>query len=517
MKKKKSVLLTGTLILTFAGLLTRIVGFFYKIYLSNTLSTEHLGLYQLVFPIYGICFTLYGSGIQTAISQLVANCSSGTAANKKQKKVLKVGMLLSISIALTLSVLLLLKSDFIATKLLMEPRCASSLKVIALVFPFCGMTACINGYYYGLKKTGVPAFTQLLEQIVRVVSVYIIAIILGGGNQKVTCELAVFGIVLGEVASDIFSLLALFFENQKQKRMKNSSVSNIRSENSAFKPFKRLFLLACPLTGNRLVVSLLHSYEAVLIPYMLQRYGMSVKEALSVYGILTGMSMPFIMFPSAITNSFSVLILPTVSEAQAANNMNQIKKTSEISMKYSLLIGLYATCVFLLFGNDFGTLFFHNPASGTYMVILSWLCPFLYLSTMLGSIINGLGEAHMTFFNTVISLGVRIFFICWLIPKQGLKGYLIGLLVSQLVITVLDFYTVRRQIPIGIDSINWILKPSIILLCLGFLSMQCYNYFTPIVSIPESLFLLLLCCLLGIIYLCFLLLTKVINQKDLQA
>lgn len=515
MKNKKNVLLTGTLILTFAGLLTRVVGFFYKIYLSNTLTAEHLGLYQLIFPIYGICFTLYGSGIQTAISQLVANCSTGANANKRQKKVLKSGIVLSVSIAFLLSVLLFLKSDFIAARLLMEPRCSSSLQVIAIVFPFCGITACINGYYYGLKKTGVPAFTQLLEQIVRVVSVYVIAVFLGGGNQKVTCELAVFGIVLGEIASDLFSLLALFFEQQKQKRHKGSDVFEYKNENPIFKPFKRLFLLACPLTGNRLVVSLLHSYEAVLIPYMLQRYGMSSKEALSVYGILTGMSMPFIMFPSAITNSLSVLILPAVSEAQAANNTKQIKKTAEVSMKYSLLIGIYATCIFLLFGNDLGTLFFHNPASGTYMVILSWLCPFLYLSTMLGSVINGLGEAHMTFFNTVISLGVRIFFICWLVPKQGLKGYLIGLLVSQLVITVLDFYTVRRNIPITINSIDWILKPSFILLCLGFLSMKCYEYFTPIVSIPASLFLLLLCCIIGITYLCFLILTKVITKKDL--
>lgn len=504
--KKKNTLLAGTLILTFAGLITRIMGFFYKIFLSNALTTEHLGLYQLVFPVYGICFTLYGSGIQTAISQLVANCSADPDAATNQKRVLKTGMLLSVSIALSLSFLLFWKSDFIAEKFLMEERCASSLKVLALVFPFCGMTACINGYYYGLKKTGVPAITQLLEQVVRIASVYALSVILGNGNQKVTCDLAVLGIVLGEIASDIFSILALLVEGKTKNRKKVNP----------FHPLKRLLMLTLPLTGNRLVVSLLHSYEAVLIPYMLQIYGMSSKEALSVYGILTGMSMPFIMFPSTITNSFAVLILPAVSEAQASNNIMQIKKTSEISMKYSLLIGLYATCIFLLFGDMLGTVFFHNPTSGTYMVILSWLCPFLYLSAMLGSIINGLGEAHMTLFNTVVSLGVRIFFICWLVPKQGLKGYMIGLLISQLIIAVLDFYTIRKQVLITIDSINWILKPSLILLCLGFLSLKSYEYFKELIFIPAGLFLILLCIALGIIYLCFLLLTNVITKNELQ-
>ena len=69
---KKSALIKGTLILTAAGLITRLIGFVYRIYLSNALGSEQLGIYQLIFPVYGICHTLYASGIQTAISKLVA-------------------------------------------------------------------------------------------------------------------------------------------------------------------------------------------------------------------------------------------------------------------------------------------------------------------------------------------------------------------------------------------------------------------------------------------------------------
>ena len=66
----KSKLLKGTLILTVAGFATRFLGFLYKLLLSNLLGSELLGVYQLVFPIYNICFTFYGSGIQTAISKI---------------------------------------------------------------------------------------------------------------------------------------------------------------------------------------------------------------------------------------------------------------------------------------------------------------------------------------------------------------------------------------------------------------------------------------------------------------
>ena len=55
--------------------------------------------------------------------------------------------------------------------------------------------------------------------------------------------------------------------------------------------------------GNRLVLNLLGSAEAILIPSRLIDYGLTNKEALSIYGVLTSMALPFILFPSALTNS----------------------------------------------------------------------------------------------------------------------------------------------------------------------------------------------------------------------
>lgn len=62
----------GTLILTFAGLLSRIIGFFYRIFLSHTIGAEGLGIYHLIFPLQSLCMALTTAGIQTAISRFVA-------------------------------------------------------------------------------------------------------------------------------------------------------------------------------------------------------------------------------------------------------------------------------------------------------------------------------------------------------------------------------------------------------------------------------------------------------------
>lgn len=511
---KRSNLLRGTVILTLAGFATRFIGFFYRIFLSNTMGAELMGIYQLIFPLFAICYTIFAAGIQTSISRLVAS-EIGRRNHKNIYKILRIGMLLSVTLAVFLSVLVYIFADQIAWRFLLEPRSASSLKLMATVFPFCGVTACINGYYYGLKKTAIPATTQLVEQAIRVVIVYIIALYAGKGDVKVTCEIAVIGVVAGEVASSIYNLVSLFFTKSPQSLLINGS----GPEAVIGRPrliLKNILSLSVPLSANRLLLSILHSMEAVLIPAMLRRSGLSTQEAMITFGVLSGMSIPFIMFPTALTNALSVLVLPTISEAQAVNNNNVIGKTTSITVKYSMIIGIISSGVFIAFGKDLGTAIFHNEASGNYLMILAWLCPFLYLTTTLGSVINGLGKAHITFINSIIGTLSKILLIVTLIPSKGITGYLFAVLIGQLIITGLDTFAVIRNVHFTFDSVNSILKPGIIVAFTSFLIKAIYEYTIKMTHINEVIMLLAFCFVLCVICLILLLILKAISKNDFK-
>ena len=54
MSRKKALLL-GTVILTATGFLTRIIGFFYRIFLSRTMGAKEIGLFQLLSPVNALC------------------------------------------------------------------------------------------------------------------------------------------------------------------------------------------------------------------------------------------------------------------------------------------------------------------------------------------------------------------------------------------------------------------------------------------------------------------------------
>lgn len=450
---RKRAFLGGTLLLTAAGFSCRILGFFYRIFLSRTIGAEGLGIYNMVHPVYGICFALCAGSIQTALSQYIASNE------QKGRTVFRTGLLLSLSLSFFFAFLICRHADWIARTVLMEPSCAPYLPLMGLSVPFASAHACINGYYYGMQKARVPAFSQITEQILRMIFVFSLASLWTSQGIALTVRLAVLGHVAGEVASALFTLLCLLI----------CPPSTLAPSPDTFSACALpLIALALPLMGNRLVLNLLASAEAVWIPASLKRFGLSASEAFSVYGVLTGMALPFILFPSAITNSMAVLLLPSVARAQAEGRNDLIDTTVSMSLRYSMYMGIFCIGIFVLFGNALGTSVFHSRDAGTCIQILAWLCPFLYLATTIGSILNGLGKTHTTFLQSSLVLTLRLVFVLIGIPRFGIYAYLCGMLICELLLALLHLHALHRIVPFHWNAISMIVKPVfILLLCTG--------------------------------------------------
>ena len=521
-------LIKGTLILTIAGFLTRIIGFVYKIYLADILGAKMLGIYQLVFPVYSICFTIYGAGIQTAISQVIAS-NIGSSKKTSPGKILAAGIALSMTLAVTLSFLVFTQAEWVASHVAMEPGLTPYLRILSILFPFCSLSACINGYYYGIQEAKIPAITQIVEQIARVLFVMGFAYFCATTvSQEKNCAIAVGGLVAGEIISCLYNSYQLFFCSSFHKKRQSVVSSNLlskekwhafpqkQSSNPAKKErFSTLLWLAATLTATKLFVSILHSIESLLLPAMLRRFGCSSTEALSIYGVLTGMSLSFIFFPSTITNSFAVMLLPSIADAHARKDVDKIRHSVTLSVKYSLLIGLLCTCVFLLFGKEMGQIFFHNADAGSYLTVLSWLCPFLYLTTTLTSIINGMKKTQVTFLFTVISVSLKILILVIAVPVYGIRAYLVGLLASQLIHVILECGYLFPYI--HLDAVRWICVPGILLSLLGCVTKASYEWLHSWLGNQYNIVILLgATVLLCSVYTILLFLLRIISRKDVR-
>ena len=135
---QKRAFLAGTLLLTGTGFACRLLGFFYRIFLSRTVGAEGLGLYNMVHPVFGICFSVCAGSVQTALSQYIA------AHTAQGKKVFQAGMIISMALSVIMAFGIANSSHWIASHILLEERCAPLLPVIALSVTFAAFHACLS-------------------------------------------------------------------------------------------------------------------------------------------------------------------------------------------------------------------------------------------------------------------------------------------------------------------------------------------------------------------------------------
>lgn len=445
---KKHPLITGTLILTLTGLISRIIGFFYRIYLSRLFGEEGMGIYQLLSPVLALSFSLTAAAYQTAISKVVAE---QTARRKRASyQPMLAGLTITTPLSLLCTGIIFTGADFIGTSLLQEPRTIPMLRILAFSVPFAAIHACINGYFYGIKKAGVPAGTQLFEQSVRVGCVFFITAHAHAEGRTPTISVAVAGLAIGELASMLLAVIAIYVCYAKDHLQSEQLTIHSRIAEHASHSFRSLYAygdimrMALPLTANRIVINLLQSVESVSIPSKLRLYGYDTETALSVYGVLTGMAMPLIFFPNALTGSVAVMLLPIISENHALGNHKAVRHATLRTVKYCFFMGFLCMIGFVSLGNRIGTAMFDSALAGHFITTLGFICPFIYLDTTLSSILQGLGMAGNIFVMNVISLLLRLAFVFLAVPLVGITGYLWGILASQLVQSILYLFTLYR-------------------------------------------------------------------------
>ena len=421
----KHKLLQGAVILTSAGLISRLMGFFFRIFLSHAFGEESVGLYQLIFPVYALCLSISTAGLQTAVSRMTAEKVS-LGQKEEVGNVLRIALCLTLILSLAEVLLIQQNAGFIAETFLGDPRCAEMLIIISYALPCAAVHSCICGYSFGIQRTELPAMSQLIEQTARILFVVLLFIFMKDTGEVPSIKLAAAGIAAGEFASAVFSSKML---------SARKPFGQIPSPASVSRNTRELLTLSVPLTANRAAVTLLQSVEAASIPACLKLYGMSGSAALSTYGVLTGMALPCILFPSAVTNSVGTVLLPAVSAAQASGDRTAMVRLLKKAAGSCLVLGLSCCLFFLIFGNLIGNVLFHSSTAGRFILTLAWICPFLYTNTALMSAINGLGKTLFTFLINVAGLLVRIGGVFFAIPRFGIQGYLWGLLASQFVVS----------------------------------------------------------------------------------
>ena len=418
-------LILSTIILFVSNFIVRILGFIYKIFLSRVIGESGLGIYHVLFNFLMVSIALTTTGIPTTLSCLVA--SKNATKDKHSKNVLFISTLyVAFFIALIISLIISFNAKYLSIKLLKD------INLYLLVLGICPAVVVITisnvlrGYYYGLKDATVPAIGQVIEQIVRILFVYIIINCIK--KDYLNCYIALLGISIGEVAN-IFFITCCLYKNSNLSNRYTISIKDFY--NSSIETLK----MSVPITCNRMSNIFINSISSMIVPSRLALSGLSYYKSLSIYGVISGMVMPFIYLPFTLGSALVVNLIPSISQEVTLKNY----KTIKLKTTYAILLTYF-------FGDKLCLLVFKNKSAGIYLKSMFLLPLFTSLNQTLSGILHALRKEVQASLITISTMLIQLacLYILLPIPSININGYIYSTTLTAILASLLHTIVLYR-------------------------------------------------------------------------
>ena len=483
----------NAIMLIVSTFLLRLVFTAFRVVVSNMVGAECMGLYQLTFAIYNISVTFATSGINFAVTRLIAKALSKND-RAGAKNIMRLSFIYSLAFGIAACIIVFAFSEKIGVYLLCDERSVLSLKAFAISLPFISVSAAASGYFYAARNVNSTLASRVLEQASQIACFYVFMLFVPSENVELSCLSIVAASAVSEVLGSVYLILRFVFEYRGERGLRKKGV------------LKNLCAVALPSAAGAYLKSGLQTIENVLIPIGFRKFGASKSDALAGYGILCSMVMPVIFFPSFVFSSFAMLLIPELTEAQVLKKNGEIKNTAGLAIRLTLMFSLFISANFIVFGRSIGDVLYNEKDAGALIKIMAPLIPFMYLDSIADGMLKGLGEYTRVLKYSTIDTVVSITMIYFVVSEYGLYGYVLVIYTS----TMLNaFLSIRRLLVVSQNKLLFF-SDIVVPFCASLFSSVCSKIIlTPLIYTNGKVFFVVFALLCSALLLTsFILLSK---------
>ncbi len=484
-----------TIALTLTSFLMKTVAVWFNVYLTGLVGTVGMGIFQLVMTVYAMSKTLAYGGMNLAATRLCIDDFDHTR-HSMRRMLICAGMLGLFAASLLYSLSKILSTFWIGTAFADKP-----LRILAFSLPFVSLSAALNGYMTAARKMSRYSLIQLAEQLVKIsLTVFLIGKFQSHSTESAisrVCE----AITVSEVASFTLALFC-YLSDIRHDQMKTDGKPGF---------LKRMARLAVPDALGAYIRSALNTVEHLLIPIGIRKSGAGTDRAFSDYGIVQGMALPVILYPSSILGVLSGLLVPEIAECKVKNNRVQQNYIINRVLNAAIVFSMITTAVMLIFSKELSLVIYKSEDAANFIAMIAPLIPIMYLDMTTDGMLKGLDKQLDIMKINVLDSVLCVVLVFFLVPKIAVDGYIITIYVAEIINFLCSFYKLEKASRLQLGVMKNFVKP---LACSFGACYLAKHFFRHSVTTPIGLTVAII---LGILaYLLLLRVCRGINREEVQ-
>lgn len=466
--------LKGAFILASAGLLAKFLGIFFKIPLQRLIHDEGMGLFGLPYPIYTVLLSVSIIGFPAALSKLISE-KLAIGDHRGANKIFKVSFLMLLIIGLASSATMMIGAGVIIKLLRWPSESYYSIIGLSLAPLFVSVMSAFRGYFQGLQLMTPTAISQIVEQVGRVVfGVGLSYIFISKGVGY-----AAGGASFGASAGAFLGSLVLFFCYLKYHRRTPIKADNgfyIRESTTTI--IRRVLWIAFPITIGAILSSVMGLIDSVIVLTKLLEGGYSVEGATILYGQLTGKAVTLMNVPLTFSMAMAASLVPAISESFSKKQLNELREKASSGLKTTIIIALPASIGLAILSTQIVHLLWgRTEAGGEILKVLAINVLFIALAQTLTGILQGINKVFLPVRNLIIGVIVKMVVSnSLLVTHLNIIGTVIGSIVGYIVITILNYISLKNAIGLKISFKDMVLLPLIAASTMAFIVSKAFSY-----------------------------------------
>lgn len=437
----------NTALLTASGLAMRFVGMIWQVWLVGRIGEAGIGLFQLVVSVSTLAATVAVSGIRYTTTRLVSE-ETGLGRTSGAAQALAACMLYGLFFGLAAGLILMLLAEPLGFLWLEDARTVRPLMLLALEMPLTGITAVMHGYFTAVGRVWKGVCVSIAQQLVTIAATVLLLVHCPPGNLEYSCLAITAGQLIGG-GFEVFTLTIVYVTDKLSHgiRRANSPIALPAMTN-------RMLTIALPLAAASYARSGFSTLQHLLVPKGLRASGLAVQAALAGYGIIQGMALPAVLFPSCVMVAVAELIVPKLTEQQVQGQVKSIRAVTENILEKGLMFSALTAALFLALGDPLGLSLYDSPEAGRYIQIFALIVPVMYLDMLADGCLKGLGEMMFCMYVNIADAGLSALLVWLLLPRWGLPAYIFVICFTEAFNFIFSLWQLRKKVGISISAVR---------------------------------------------------------------